>query len=231
MAQRKDRFTQTSAQVAPAPAAEGTPVAALPLPPKLEGLKAFTEAQNAAYAKASKRDRRVMVALDVLAALRAKRLKPEPGTYLEASDYPFGRSLISRAVDENPEDSFQKLLPTLPPCKVCAKGAIFACTVLRQNKVTNEQMRYRTASTLFADQEMSAALQGLFSPAQLRKIENEFECRRIDGGNYAVMGLQRFQAKRRMQEIMWNIVENDGTFKPVRSVHARSHKEQDAANY
>jgi hypothetical protein len=197
-------------------------------------LIAFTEAQNAIYAKASPTQKRVIVARDVLAALKAKRIEPTTGTYLDVgtergSRTERGSSLLYLAVANNPLGSFQDLLPQLPKCNVCAKGAIFVCTVLRQNQVTNGELRSLTTTGLFVDKNLSEALKGVFSPAQLCKIENEFECRRVFRGPYAVMGLQRFPAKRRMREIMLNIVANGGWFRPkaVRGRPSPSHEAQD----
>jgi hypothetical protein len=186
----------------------------------------FTETQNAVYARASKRAKRVLIAQDVLAALRSKRLRPTTGTYLDlgATIWP-----LNEKITADPLGSFQELLPQLPPCNVCAKGAIFACTVLRQNEVKNQDVRYRNSGSAFSDKNMSKLLQGVFSPAQLRSIETEFECRRISGkGRYAVMGLQRFQPRRRIVEIMQNIVRNQGTFKPKPALKSQqlSHEKQ-----
>lgn len=200
---------------------------------KFQQLVAFTEEQNAQFKKASKRDKRVLVAKDVLAALKAQRFRARAGAYIELTgeDGEDDYIRLNEILGENPEGSLRDLLPKLPTCTLCAKGAVFACTVLRQNEVHSGSLRGagRSASGVFQSPELSKALGGLFSASQLTKIEHEFECRRIDsGGPYAVMGLQRFPASRRLEKIMRNIVANHGTFKPVRSArHCRPRDQQD----
>ncbi len=211
------------------------PAAPVPAPAPVNALRAFTEEQNRIYAKASKRQKRVIIAQDVLKALKAKRLVPQTGTYFDAGvSFPtqgWSSSPIRQAIETDPTGSFQDLIPQLPACTACAKGAIFVCTALRQNQVENQLLRDRTATGLFSDANLSNALQGVFSPSQLRVIENEFECKRIiKRGPYAVMGLQRFGEKRRMKEIMENIVRNKGTFKPKKALKSQQRSQRDQDN-
>lgn len=193
------------------------PSTAMITAPKFQQLVAFTEAQNESYRKAKPAQKRVMIAKDVLRAIRARRVRPTTGVYIRS------RGLFETNIAySNPEGSVQDLLPTLPTCEVCAKGAIFACTVLRQNQVENRALANPDAQGLFDDDNLSQHLRGVFSPSQLARIENEFECRRIcSKGPYAVMGLQRFRPRRRMEEIMQNIVDHGGTFMPKRALKSQ----------
>ena len=156
-----------------------------------------TKASNAKFASATKAEKRVMIAKDVIKAIDVLQIKPTHGSYLATSPF-YSKALGS------PEGSFQDLLPEIPACTVCAKGAIFVCTVARQNQVTNDE----AISHQFTDDRLSEDLGGVFSASQLGKIESAFEtwdCDRYVWGN---------TASERMRNIMKNIVKNKGTFIP-----------------
>src|ERR1700690_2285001 len=172
------------------------------------------ERSNSKFLKMTPAKQRVQIAKDVIAALKAKRLEAEHQTYLQVGGY-----ITENRILENESDSFKDTLKTIPTCTVCAKGAIFTCTVARKNKVTNEQ----AMSQNWDCDPLSKSLKGTFSAHQLRLIETEFEDDDIDGNNDMrhippVMELHELfdNAEDRMIAIMKNIIANKGTFKPKR---------------
>lgn len=121
---------------------------------------------NEIFKKASKAEKRVMIAKDVLAALKAKRLMPGVGNY-----YP---GILNRLADAGAstsgfvERSFLQEPTRMPMgCRVCAKGAIFTAKLDRLNgvKVKDE----------FELNDPTPALLGLFSERQLYLIEVAYE--------------------------------------------------------
>ncbi len=167
----------------------------------LKGLKKLTEASNRAYAKMTPEQKRVTIAKDVLKALEADQIVAEHGEYFD------GGLIEALKVDESKHpldghatESLQTLLPKLPACHVCAKGALFVACVSRQNAVkVGDGMRC-------GSDQLSRQLQGVFSTDQLQLIENAFEG---FGGYYRIKGRS---AKERMAKIMRNVIENNGTF-------------------
>jgi hypothetical protein len=164
---------------------------------------------------------RVIVAEDVLAAIRAKHLTPTNGQW--APD-----GIPDLAEDNNIQMS--EILP-LMECEACALGSIFVCAVERFNKV----------KTIYdpALHDMLPMLKKIFSLDQLMLIELAFE---QGGGHYTEydfgalpeyrdesqipkrMALQGREAvvfghrfddpTKRLQAIMRNIIQNEGTFVP-----------------
>lgn len=154
-----------------------------------------TKASNEKYKTASRAEKRVMIAKDVIRAIEAKQIIPTHGDYFSVDvDY-----------DKRPrdEESLKELLPTLPACNVCAKGAILLCSVARQNKVTFGEA---DDWSLFSDHTLSRALGGVFTPKQLGLIEDAFEG--IDDQD---------QADKTLTAVMKNVVKNKGTFVPEKA--------------
>ncbi len=83
---------------------------------------------NAAFKKATKAEKRVMIAKDVLAQIKAKRYIPESGTWVDPNWN------IRNEIDGT--ESVQKLFAdrTIETCNVCALGSLFmSCTNLNNN--------------------------------------------------------------------------------------------------
>ena len=140
-------------------------------------------------------ERAVAVAKDVIAQLKRKAFVATPNTYL------FHDGDISHLM---PEDDLRAHLAELGNCKVCAKGAIFLCSVRLFDQVTvgNNDSLYnsRVVWDLFGDDANS--------------IEYAFE-----GWNDDYTPEREFYAahpdpKRRLIAIMQNIIEHDGRFVP-----------------
>lgn len=153
---------------------------------QLKGLARRTEASNRAFAKMTRPMKRVTIAKDVIAALEKSQLIAERGRYIENERF-----------DDMPDaDQLQDVLPTIPPCVVCAKGAIFVCAAARRDKAT-----IRDAMTFSGD---AGDLEDIFSPDMFHEIEEDFE--------HGFPG--RDGAKKRMIAIMKNIIANDGDYVP-----------------
>ena len=189
----------------------------------IESLTKSINRANAAFAKMTKAQQRVTIAKDVIAGIKAKRLVANHDVYLGLGHKE------ENAIDDNPEGSLQEQLKSIPECTVCAKGALFVCTVARRNQVKNEELPGYYHENWNGDA-LSGLLGGVFSPYQLRLIETEFEGEDIEyDGDGREINAKMFSPKynnngfinkdymadTRLIAIMRNIIKNNGTFKPV----------------
>lgn len=173
---------------------------------KIKKINIHTVQSNAVFAKMSRADQRVTIARDVLKELANNVLVVSEGEYsnIENDDE------LEIGFIENDTRSLRDLLPKITKCNVCAKGALLICIVARRNKVTVKQFDHQAWSS----SNLSSTLGNIFSPSQLKMIENEFEDSHIESGYTPVMQLGRFYDKKRLQIIMNNIIRNKGTFVP-----------------
>jgi hypothetical protein len=182
---------------------------------------------NAAFKKATKAEKRVMIAKDVLAQIKAKRYVPESGTWVDPNWN------IRNEIDGT--ESVQKLFAdrTIETCNVCALGGLFmSCTNLNNNTCVSD-INYGGEGNLLGEKiqegdTLSNGLNKIFSKKQLQLIEVYFE--KGDGwfGEDGYTGVYIGEDSRhveyfndaypdddeRLVEIMKNIVANDGTFVP-----------------
>jgi hypothetical protein len=182
---------------------------------------------NAAFKKATKAEKRVMIAKDVLTQIKAKRYIPESGTWVDPNWN------IRNEIDGT--ESVQKLFAdrTIETCNVCALGGLFmSCTNLNNNTCVSD-INYGGEGDLLGEKiqdgdTLSNGLNKIFSKKQLQLIEVYFE--KGDGwfgedrytGNYIGEDSRHVQYfndaypddDERLVEIMKNIVANDGTFVP-----------------
>lgn len=169
--------------------------------------------RNARFAKLKKGEQRVEIAKDVILYIKSKNLIAEQGS--EFDRYDFEGSL---------NDSIQETFGGVT-CDVCAKGALFFSSVMRNGDCT-----YRDV----IDEPLSKNSSGykpllkFFTHKQLACIETAFEDQCYEShyegfGNILDAGELRrahnFYAKYRtpkgrMLAIMKNIIKNEGTFKP-----------------
>lgn len=191
---------------------------------KLDKLIARVKRTNAEYKTLTRAEKRVMIARDVIAALRAKALDAKEGSYVyidttRTTERYWGGTYETNVYnkflkDSDQSESFQKLLPSLPDCKVCAKGAIFVCAVARQNKVETAKA---DDVREFEGEALSENLRGIFSARQLDLIEAEFEREDMQftlGPGWEPVMKEREDPTERMIAIMKNIIRNKGTFAP-----------------
>jgi len=182
---------------------------------------------NAAFKKATKAEKRVMIAKDVLAQIKANRYIAESGTWVDANWN------IRNEIDGT--ESVQKLFAdrTIETCNVCALGGLFmSCTNLNNNTCVSD-INYGGEGTEIGERiqdgdTLSNGLNKIFSKKQLQLIEVYFE--KGDGwfgedgytGNYIGEDSRHVEYfndaypddDERLVEIMKNIVANDGTFVP-----------------
>lgn len=158
-------------------------------------------ARNARFEKLPVARKRVAIARDVLAALRAKRLIAKQGTYLRVGD--FDPTLHSNA-------SLADMVGGDETCTVCVKGSVFVCAAKRGFDIT-----FKNAYDTWEGEQMSATLGGVFSAKQLNTMERAFE----DCGDAEV-------AEEMLGDVMRNVVRNDGRFKP-HEFHAKWYRSDD----
>lgn len=190
-------------------------------PTKLAKIFAAIEEKNKEFKKSTKPQKRVLIAQDVLAQIKAKRYVAESGAWAAPTYAEPGMALDSG-------ESVQKLFAnqSIRQCNVCALGGLFmSCTNLNNNTTVEELCRAdeNLGDELEYGEKLSNGLDKIFSPKQLELIENYFED--ADGyyGSYATDAMadhiNLFNEKYpnpqdRLKEIMKNIVENNGTFVP-----------------
>ena len=175
----------------------------------IKGLKA-TAAAEAAFKKLSKPMKRVAIAQDVIASLKAKQLTAQARNYLTVDD---------GALHTN----FQTALALGQKCTACALGSLFVCAVKVQNDVCTEDAEYAAEQV-----SVHGYLSDIFSVEQLSLIETAFECSAADvpglladdedpsdAFNKAIAFGHRYESDHtRMVAIMKNIIKHEGTFVP-----------------
>jgi hypothetical protein len=181
-----------------------------------------------AVTERSRRLKRIKVAKDVIAQVRAKKFVAEAGVYG-----------LFEGVESTPENkqssSLRRLAKKAKKCTVCALGSVFvsASRVLEDQKVSiyfyNENEGESDVDA-FSGGDVHEALGDLFGHDQLGLIESAFEmsahhARWADDGygvavdkkviDRAVAFGDRYGTDRgRLIGIMNNIIKNDGTFVP-----------------
>lgn len=173
---------------------------------------------NAEFKKASKAQKRVMIAQDVLAQLKAKRYVAESGCWVKPNIDSAWEQKLSH------HDSVQELFieQKIESCNVCALGGLFmSCTNFNNNTLL-EDLDFASSELgdLIEEVKLSNKLNKIFSVKQLKLIEVYFEGN--DGYFYENREYDTVKAfyikypsdKKRLQLIMENIVENEGTFVP-----------------
>ena len=173
----------------------------------------LTVIANWKFQRMSKAAKRVQIAHDVLALIKARRFFPA-GVYL------YDHSGI---LYKNPNSQMSLLMKSATSCDVCAVGAIFLGFANRMNNCTIKKYVRSHHSGIF----MKKYLLDYFSDQQIQMIETAFEQSIISVGGREYSNLEwqqlaksKYFAKRtknpknRMIKIMKNIIENNGTFVP-----------------
>jgi len=201
---------------------------------KLEKINKLIAENNAAFKKATKAQKRVMIAQDVLAQIKAKRYVAESGRWVVPT---FSENFCN--TDDYPgRESVQQLFASkeIESCNVCALGGLFmSCTNLN-NHTTYDQFNDQSediGSLIGYEEGLSNELDVFFSKNQLTLIEIYFEDgngyfsidnETVDTGSHFYKSIDfdhvnSFNDKYqydddRLKAIMKNIVENNGTFVP-----------------
>lgn len=196
--------------------------------PKVKAKKQLTVAQEIAqrerkFKAASPAQKRVMIAADVIAQIKAKRFRPESLTWVDPvrknGDY-FDMGAAAGTAAPVRELFLENKIPA---CACCALGALFMSCTLYNNKTTVG--KFEDEMVDFKDIVRSGrfrnGLTSFFSRDQLRLIEIAFEGGdgaftpgNDDDYNDAKDWVRSFDVKKRLIAIMENIIDNKGTFNP-----------------
>lgn len=162
----------------------------------------------------TKAQMRVKIARDVLKQIKAKKLVPRNGTYMDVGNH---FEYFSKLGLLNPSIQFNTVLPT--KCEVCALGAVFIAAVDKNNTLEIGELTYtpdrlRRYPSYF---DMQNYLSKWFSREQLHLIESVFE----SNSDYSFLNfrktvsdtpLRKIAASKMLTAIMKNIIKNKGTF-------------------
>lgn len=168
---------------------------------------------NDKFKSLSRAEQRVLIAKDVLVQIRAKKYRPNAGSYVNFGKYFPGDESIQKHIDE-------------VTCNCCALGACLLSTTKYKNKLD-----FSDTYRLDATNDSWGLLKDIFSPRQLTMIEYAFEVSSVGtrvGENYygthidseledkcIAFGKVNYDSdKKRLIAIMKNIIKNKGTFKP-----------------
>jgi hypothetical protein len=174
-----------------------------------------TKNLNAEFKKATKAQKRVMIAQDVLAQLKAKRYFAESGCWVQPN--------IKAACEKNlkDEDSVQELFAKkkIKSCNVCALGGLFMSCINLNNNTTVQDLKDETyiGDLVADDDKLSNGLNRIFTQKQLILIETYFEGSEgyFKGDDEeTVTFFENYDDDERLEMIMQNIIDNNGTFKP-----------------
>lgn len=187
--------------------------------------------KNKKFEAASKDEKRVMIAKDVIAQVRKDFYVPSYGTWVAFSKFLPAATSLQEILTKKKDFS----------CKVCAMGGLMLSAVKYNNSVTlgND----RAAAIYYADDSASDLddsasdlddsasknLRKFFTPSQLDLIEAAFEVgegavglpinkisRRYKSTSAAITFGENYpDPKNRIIAIMKNIIKNNGTFVPV----------------
>jgi hypothetical protein len=181
---------------------------------------------NEEFKKATKAQKRVMIAKDVLAQIKAERYFPKRGEWARPlwSD---DQKSIDIKLDPNSsiKDAFKS--KAINSCKVCALGGLFmSCTNLNNNTTVGDmKTEYYIGEFVNDDVKISNGLNRIFTQKQLMLIETYFEGGEGYFKSYShhfsysdekllVIFFKSFDDDERLKMIMQNIIDNNGTFKP-----------------
>lgn len=194
---------------------------------KVAKLKKTIRKSNADFSKATLAQKRVIIAKDVLASLKAGRYRAKPGGYF------YSPSTDVYFIAEKPLNTkLDKIFQNMPTCYVCALGACFVSAVKKFDGLTvgdvtscgHYSHSYYSGRTSDLDERktMTEKLSDFFETSQLDMIETAFEGIYLgDYGDYGDVRAYNFYHRRRsmnsddrLKAIMQNIVDNNGTFVP-----------------
>ncbi len=170
---------------------------------------------------ATKKERRIAIAKDAIAQIKAGKYESSPGVLCYFPEEMYELS------DRDPKLSGQKVLKTklkaTGPCYVCARGALFVSLVRKENKVDLRDLVYA--------KNIDEKLTNLFGRNQWTLMEAYFEGYRLSyqlqNTNALKFGLRKYpdldtekfyrkyqNAEDRLIAILKNLIKNGGTFNP-----------------
>lgn len=187
---------------------------------KYQRLVKRIEKSNQEFQKASKSQRIVMVAKDVLAMLKLGKMQATSGTYFEVPGIP-NSPLVEKKGSCQLSDILK--MPDLPTCEVCAIGGAMMASVLRLKKVDvdcgdiadgilgvylSEKDRNNPGFSnpnnhyYVVGRKMALKTEQVFPPKLLHEMEEAFE-----NGSY---GYDIGSDRQNMQDIYQNLIDNKG---------------------
>lgn len=192
---------------------------------RLQRTKKAIQKANENFQKMKPEEKRIAIAKDVIAQLKAKRYKARTGQYLTVK--PSKNSMPSN----NKEQLIGVLCDVDTKCNCCARAAIFASAVSNFNNYKfKEASEYRFESFFadsvydkqfdFSSEDIEGTERKYFNPKQIEMIETCFEMdeefsysltEQIASAAVAY-GKSMGNAEKRMIGIMENIIKNKGEF-------------------
>lgn len=127
----------------------------------IEEFNQYIEESNAAFKKANKKRKIVLLAKDVIERINLKQLKATTGVVCRLEN--------KRGVKS--EDGIKEILPKVKNCECCAKGALFLGYIGRVNEMKVGEIEDETSHN---SAEMQKLLK-IFDEDQLALIETAFE--------------------------------------------------------
>lgn len=191
----------------------------------MEEIKTVKLPKQIAFSSLRAAERRVLIAKDVIKALKAKRMEARKGHYTVMEPYVNFKNTLDLGLEEENDAraAFAK------QCTVCAKGSLLIAAIDRFNKVSLGDLGdWHSISIDSPEDEPYKWISKLFPRKDLAAIEIAFEgtiyCGEDsewleDHHNDLVTKALNFyhahsSAESRLEAIMKNIVKNKGRFKP-----------------
>lgn len=186
----------------------------------IKELAAKIEKDNAAFKKANKGRRRVLVAQDVLKRIEAEQILASKGDVIRLH---VATGVLANR-QKNPEADLKTLLNTcknVGSCEVCAKGALFLGVVGRVNNMTIGEVR----SELSVNDNVHEKLLEVFSLDQIALIECAFEGSMYISSRLTKLTANEIEKAEGFRDVYYseeetliaicqNIIKNKGTFIP-----------------
>ena len=194
---------------------------------------------NALFNKASKEEKAILLAEDVIAQVKAERYEATQGAWCNIY------------IDDNYDEQFNsfKVQASMPSCEVCGLGSLFCSLVKVKNNITvgdldgiSEEDIIERLGKIFSIEELSAieiafeqndgfAGVGLFDQGfedeeeKYRLLNDRIFIKSIDGKNFKDSTYKYLKAAEKFSlnidddkecliKIMQNIIKNNGHFKP-----------------
>lgn len=181
---------------------------------KIKKLNKKIIASNSEFKKMTQDEKRVRIAKDVLASLKANKIIATPGSYCDVNSNNY-KSLENK--------SFQKLLlkENEVSCEVCAIGSLFVSLVSRENdfRFKSNQLISGGTEAVLGIKDMIKKLHPLFTKKQLFLMELVFEGDDINNKfkdkteEKAYQIYKKFNTyEERLKYIMKNVIKNKGKF-------------------
>lgn len=178
-----------------------------------------TSLVNDKFKKATKAEKRVMIAKDVLAQLKTNRYFAESGAWVQEF-WSEKHNPELRYEDTSVAEAFDA--KEIQQCSVCALGSLFMSCAVITGKTTLmdlDEERYYLGELIQDNRAISNGLDKIFSKSQLKLIESYFEGNdgyfvKASKDQDRIENFFAFEPDIRLKMIMKNIIENKGTFIP-----------------